>query len=817
MLNRFNYILCIGLFLGSYNLIFGQLNRSFWENAIYESTDSSSTYLLNENTFMYNAHPTDISKQLLNRSQEITLPTIDGSYAKYHIKPVQIIDPSVAHLYSIRTFSGYNIDDPSVPIRCDVSAGGFHATVYNHDITMHITPLDHQEPSILVVVGHDQMPKSGVACGVDDALDQIISQTENISSDRNPNTKKTYRLAISAAGEYSQQFGGTPFDKQNVLNAMAAGLNMLAPIYLRDVGVEFTLVSTDALVWEDPATDPFNTSDAFGMLNANNTEINNALGSDGYDIGHLVIWKNLGGLAYVGVTCINNYKAKGYSGIATTVQTLWIDYVGHEIGHQFGARHNFSATECSNSSVGHRFEAGDGATIMCYTNLCGSAVNQSDTVAHYFHYNSVQSMYNHMNNVSCYGVDNTGNSNTPTADAKLDFTVPKNTAFVLVGDGSDPQDTTLTYSWQQYDGNGPPSIGAPDCDSLAQPISKYKSPSSDKIRYIPDLSHVLAGQETNVTWEKLPCVAGTLHYMLMVRDNNTSFGRIDGDSVKVTIADTGPFKITSPNGGENLTVGTPITVQWTVNNTNTHTPNIDILFSGDGGSTFSVLENSVANDGSHTFNVPNYNGTTARFMIRSDIAGGHEAASAFYDVSDGNIIVSGSFPVLFNGFYGFAQNDAIDLTWITELEVNSEKFTIEKLIEGDWKTIGEQKGQGTTDQKNTYHFTDNYPLLGSNVYRLKQWDLNQSFTYSDIVEVLFNNQVPQVYIFPNPVKNLIYIKTDELEEATVSLYHTNGQLIAKRRFVQETTLKTEHLPDGIYFVQYMYNGKSVMKKISKVP
>jgi len=94
---------------------------------------------------------------------------------------------------------------------------------------------------------------------------------------------------------------------------------MINPIFKRDMGLEFVLVSGTNLVFPDPNTDPFNGLD----VDANVTQTDNIIGSANYDLGHLVVWDNTGGVAGLGVVC-SAEKAAGGSGNNNSVTALWV-------------------------------------------------------------------------------------------------------------------------------------------------------------------------------------------------------------------------------------------------------------------------------------------------------------------------------------------------------------------------------------------------------------------------------------------------------------------------------------------------------------
>ena len=109
-------------------------------------------------------------------------------------------------------------------------------------------------------------------------------------------------------------------------------------------------------------------------LGQNRIVIGLLVGARNFDIGHIALGVNGGGVASLGVVGGNN-KAQGCTGVPTPVGDLFaVDYVAHEMGHQFAGNHTFNGTQ-SNCSGGNRnaatsVEPGSGSSIMAYAGIC---------------------------------------------------------------------------------------------------------------------------------------------------------------------------------------------------------------------------------------------------------------------------------------------------------------------------------------------------------------------------------------------------------------------------------------------------------------
>lgn len=639
-------LLLLMLLLVTSSIVFSQTNNKFWAATNNALAKSSENRILKELPNGYELRSLSIAAfqthlqavpQLEDVAKQVgfllEMPTPEGNLRSFRIFENDIIAPEVRHEYTLKTYQGYAEGDESLQIRCTMSEAGFNAMVYDKGCGYILEPLSKNDSRTHIVYYKSELNTPKVQCGFDTALH---GHKHGSSRElKTPNQLRTFRIALVASGEFSQQFGGSPYMASNVLNQLATGLNnMIIPIYVRDMGVTFTLVSGTNLVFQNPADDPFDLSDQDQLIVDNHTECVDALGANGFDIGHLFVWANTGGLA--AADACGTSKGEGFSGSDASLASIFIDYGCHEIGHQFGGDHNFVSQECGTSSADFRYEPGEGSSIMAYAGVCGPPASYQSTSDPFFHTASINAMQSFISSsATCGASSGTANSAAPTADAKMDITIPKQTPFVLVGSGADTNDpaSQLTYLWQQYDGASAAVTSSPNCSSTDAPLFRFRSPVSESYRVFPQMSDVLAGNNNTITWEKLPCAARMMNFNMMVRDNNTNWGRTASDDMKVTVANTGPFEVTAPNGGESWTMN-PNTITWSENGTAAHCPNVDILLSTDSGATYTVVATGVTNDGSHDVTLPSTMSTTARILVQCSVEGNFQSASTFFDVSN---------------------------------------------------------------------------------------------------------------------------------------------------------------------------------------
>ena len=615
---------------------------------------------------LFTLNLTDIQNQLKNAPDSdklssvkgvfINFPNLQGGFDTYEVYESSTMHPDLQNRYSeIRSYLGFKKGDKSSTLRFTIDPYfGFNGMVRNNDGIYYI---DSHTTDNKVYKIYDRKKASSLnqfEClfnGNGD-LEEAITGSQKTVID---GLKRKYRLSITTTIEYTAYIAGqagvgSGTDAQKkaaVLAAVNLAVARLNEVFERDMSIRLQLIAnTDALFFI--STDTFDTLDASQMLSQNITVTNNIIGAANYDIGHLFFRATAGndnGLAATPSVC-GNSKAGGVTGSAIPVgDPFVIDFVAHEMGHQFGARH--TQNNGCNRNGPTSIEPGSASTIMGYAGICAPNVqNNSDA---YYHAVSIREMYTTLTGTgspSTCGEKTPINNAEPVANAGLDKSIPKSTPFVLTASATDANNDSLTYTWEQVDPGTVAATTPPASTLVAGPLFRSLSPTTVNYRYFPKLP-VIVAPATVSTWEVLPSVARDMNFSVLVRDNNALGGQTGRDDVKLTVVNTaGPFVVTSQNtAGVVWNEGQAQTITWDVANTTAapvSTPNVTILLSKDGGLTFpTVLVASTPNDGSHSYTVAGGlgNTTNARIMVKA-------IDNVFLNVNSQNFTINSSAVVI---------------------------------------------------------------------------------------------------------------------------------------------------------------------------
>jgi hypothetical protein len=169
-------------------------------------------------------------------------------------------------------------------------------------------------------------------------------------------------------------------------------------------------------------------------------------------------------------------------------------------------------------------------------------------------------------------------------------------------------------------------------------------------------------------------------------------------------------------------------------------------------------------------------------------------------------------PVELISFTGWNQGAVNRLQWVTSTELNTSKFVIEKSVDqGVWSVIGEKTAAGNSSQRLTYDFTDNSPIVGNNYYRLKVVDLDNTFSYSNTINIPVGEAVVNNFtrVYPNPTSGLlnVEIQSTDIYDTKIVAYDAIGKKVLDQSSSLNKGLNTLQLDfskfaNGSYILQF---------------
>ena len=426
-------------------------------------------------------------------------------------------------------------------------------------------------------------------CGVnvtpnDDSAEQRSSTSHSAFAVRGVNNTTTaptisdgvfreYRLAVYMTNEgfRSEQLNQDVSKVKAFWKELETFLNN---IYVRDLGVRFTIVQDERLIEKS-----YKGSYAY---DAGTKLINAAIGSDAYDIGIVVNYIEGGalqGLASPGG--VKYHERKGWA----IVNSQEMITIGHELGHLFGADHPFVGGA---GLVGRCTEPKSGQSMMSY-----GYPYKEDFI-------SLESlrMMQPVTKASDFKLPTEAKHTTPTNTApridrskmRAEYRVPKGTFFTIPVYATDAEQSSLLYAFNQFGCHS----GNPATFPVFPP--QHDAKLSFGRRY--------GGASMIANSDEIP--VGNYQFWLSVSDALPVEEAIakkqaplyDGYIANVKVVNATPFKITS-NIASQYAMGQKLTLKWSVDKTFfKEGSKVRVVMSDDFGETFShVLVPSTANDG----------------------------------------------------------------------------------------------------------------------------------------------------------------------------------------------------------------------------
>jgi hypothetical protein len=579
-----------------------------------------------------------------DRLEPAWLPMPDGTFMQVAAVESPVMEPELAERFpQIRTFRAQGTGEEVLTARFDDGPAGFHAILLFEHKTVYVAPYRRFDKTLYVSYDRAGLLDTASYLEPGELSEELIKEaagfappasTENTLVPRfaptaagNAGTRRVYRLAVASAAEFtlsqSPVVGGIQtIDIPATIAAIVSATNSVNAIYDRDVAVRFLLVGNmQTLIFGDPLSDPYSVGNKFVMMFENQATVDLRVKDPNYDIGHVFSGGPDGGIAFP-FTCLSGLKAYGVSQGGTN--SLMVEEMAHELGHQLGATHTFNGTQghCGDPLqrwASSAYEPGSGSTIMSYGGDCGpdNIVLVADS---YFHAGSLEQIIGFtVSGIggSCAMVVPTQN-HAPTIAPVPNFVIPRNTPFTLSTFAIDPDEgDKVTFTWEQM-----------DLTALhGEPILRSRPPSGSGSRTFPRIEDVLSN--TPVFGELLPTTDRKMSFRVTARDNHSPGGNVTWQDFELNVEGP-PFRVTSQNKwGISWPIGSTQLVTWTPVGA---AASVNILLSLDGGKTWMSLLPNTLNDGSEPITVPPFQTAQARIKVEA-------VGNVFFDVSDADVVI----------------------------------------------------------------------------------------------------------------------------------------------------------------------------------
>ena len=468
-------------------------------------------------------------------SRVFRVPAPAGGTERFAVQRTQVMQAGLAAAHpDISTWAGRSLDHPGTTIAMDVTGMGFHASVRgpNGQGAWYVDPAYNTPGTDVVLSYYGDSLKQQHGDRIEremPAIERSLAR-QRAQAKAAPNVQqRVYRLALLNDPTYAATFGSA-----NVTDEKATLMVRVNQLYNDDLAINMVLIDgTDDLNFDtiEKATGPNGpcglhpcyTADpdspdyvegqlAFcdvGTLVRNQKVLGMLVGASNYDIGHIALGTDGGGIAQLGVVG-GSEKGLGCTGITNPVGDFYaIDYVAHEMGHQFAGNHTFNGNQ-HNCAAGNRngstsVEPGSGTSIMAYAGIC----RQDNLQPHsdpYFSQRSISEITKYtgtpgspvveVQDVSLSGFDTNGDTVTIGYPGSPLPPVTLTRGTTYTADGIEAAVTALTgedvtvagWGYDYYDGaDYPAPLTAPD-DAGFEVIFATGAQAGDP--YTPDSDHL---------------------------------------------------------------------------------------------------------------------------------------------------------------------------------------------------------------------------------------------------------------------------------------------------------------------------------------
>lgn len=158
----------------------------------------------------------------------------------------------------------------------------------------------------------------------------------------------------------------------------------------------------------------------------------------------------------------------------------------------------------------------------------------------------------------------------------------------------------------------------------------------------------------------------------------------------------------------------------------------------------------------------------------------------------------------------------IALSWATTWEQDANRFEVQRSRDGtEFGTIGQLPARGTTDSRQVYTFSDDWPDAGTTYYRLRQVDHDGTATYSNVVTAVLDDEMLPFFVAISEEPGSARIRGRNLSGATFSVVSMTGHFIPVRETRQPdgAIQLSGNWSAGLYLIRADVANKRLVQRV----
>ena len=200
-----------------------------------------------------------------------------------------------------------------------------------------------------------------------------------------------------------------------------------------------------------------------------------------------------------------------------------------------------------------------------------------------------------------------------------------------------------------------------------------------------------------------------------------------------------------------------------------------------------------------------FNAALGGWSITVQNQNGYQLTTGLGATTNCTICPGSPLPVELVSFDASVNKGVVTLKWVTASESNSSHFIVERSLDGSrFDFVGKTESAGTTTNTQVYSLEDTRSIAGKTYYRLKQVDLDGTYTYSNVISVFVPTKEVIAAVIPNPVVEKAIVRFGEniAPNAEMELISATGALIETYKITNSfQEIDTQNLQPGIYFLR----------------